>query len=106
MFISTQPFKQLVDDNITVASFISNITSSQFSLLRHQKYPFELLQKYYSEKFDRTHNLYDILYSYQNARIDDTSSLSYKFESKWIFSGRQADALDISIFDIVYVSIR
>lgn len=100
MFISTQPFKQLVDDNITVASFISNITSSQFSLLRHQKYPFELLQKYYSEKFDRTHNLYDILYSYQNARIDDMSALSYEFESKWIFSGRQADALDISIFDI------
>ena len=100
MFISTQPFKQLVDDNITVSSFISNITSSQFSLLRHQKYPFELLQKYYSEKFDRTHNLYDILYSYQNARIDDTSSLSFDFESKWIFSGRQADALDISIFDI------
>jgi len=99
MFISTQPFKQLVDDNITVSSFIENIASSQFSLLRHQKYPFELLQKYYSEHFDRSHNLYDILFSYQNARVDDTP-LSFDFESKWIFSGRQADALDISIFDI------
>lgn len=99
MFISTQPFKQFVDDNITVSSFIENVTSTQFSLLRHQKYPFEMLQKYYSEHFDRTHNLYDILFSYQNARVD-TTPLSFNFESKWIFSGRQADALDISIFDI------
>ncbi len=100
MFISTQSFKQLVDDNIAANSFIENISSSQFSLLRHQKYPFELLQKYYGENFGRKHNLYDILYSYQNARVDTDIKLSFDYESKWVFSGYQADALDISIFDI------
>lgn len=99
MFISTQPFKPMIDENLSVSSFIANINSLQFSLLRHQKYPFELLQKYYSENFDRNHNLYDILFSYQNAAVDKLE-LSFEFETKWIFSGRQADALDISIYDI------
>ncbi len=100
MFISTQGFKQSIDDSISVKSFIENVSSSQFSLLRHQKYPFELLQKTYGEKFGRTQNLYDILFSYQNARVDTDTKLSFEYESKWVFSGAQADCLDISIFDI------
>lgn len=97
MFISTQIFQQKLDDHITVASFLANITSSQFALLRHQKYPLELIQSYYSEHFSRAHNLYDILFSYQNARVDDTP-LSFAYDTKWIFTGHQADALDINIF--------
>ena len=100
MFISTHAFKQFVDDELSLSSLLDNITSSQFSLLRHQKYPLELIQKAYREKFGRKQNLYDILYSYQNARVDTREELSFEYESTWVFSGVQADALDISIFDI------
>ena len=100
MFISTHAFKQFVDGNISIKSFIENISTSQFALLRHQKYPFELIQKTYGEKYGRRQNLYDILFSYQNARVDTKTELSFEYESKWVYSGYQADALDISIFDI------
>ena len=100
MFISTQGFKQFVDDEITAKSFLQNINSTQFSLLRHQKYPFELIQKYYGENYDRKQNLYDILFSYQNARAISNDELPFDYESEWTFSGAQADALAVSVYDI------
>ena len=100
MFISTQGFKQFVDKNISIKSFIENISSTQFSLLRHQKYPLELIQKSYRTSHSKKQNLYDILFSYQNARMNTGENLSFEYEGHWIFTEHQADCLDINIFDI------
>ena len=97
MFIATLPFRQKVDENISVSEFISQIAVNQIGLLRHQKYPYSKIQDYYSQKFARSTNLYDILFSYQNAR---TKNDNIDFESEWIFTGHQSEALAINICDI------
>lgn len=99
MFISTLPFKNKIDDNQSIADYIKDIAVQQIGGLRHQKYPFAELQKYYTKKFGRTSNLYDILFSYQNAKAD-SSNLDFEFESKWIFTNHQVESLVINISDI------
>ena len=99
MFISTLPFKQNINNEQTVAAYIKDITIAQLGALRHQKYPYAELQKYYTAKFGRTNNLYDILFSYQNARAD-LKSLSFDSESKWIYTDHQVESIVINISDI------
>lgn len=98
MFISTLPFKNKIDDNQTIADYIKEIAVMQIGGLRHQKYPYAELQKYYTKKFGRTSNLYDILFSYQNAKAK-ASDLSFEFESRWIFTNHQVESLVINISD-------
>ena len=99
MFISTLPFKQRINSEIPVLKFIKDVTISEFGALRHQRYPYSELQKYYTSKYGRTRNLYDILFSYQNAKADN-SDLKFDFESKWVFTDHQIESLAISISDI------
>ena len=98
MFISTLPFKQAIDNDKTVEDFIKEIAVAQVGLLRHQKYPFADLQKYYSEKFGRTNNLYDILFSFQNARIEP--DISFEVESNWVYTEHQVESLVINVTDV------
>ena len=98
MFISTMPFVQNLDYNDTVSEYIKKITISQIGMLRHQKYPYYELQKYYTQKFGRINNLYDILFSYQNAKTT-FSAPDFNFESKWLHTNHQAESLVISILD-------
>ncbi len=99
MFISTLPFKQNINSEQTVYEYIKEISIAQLGALRHQKYPYAELQKYYTAKFGRTNNLYDILFSYQNARAD-LKSLSFASESKWIYTNHQVESIVINISDI------
>lgn len=99
MFISTLPFKQIINNNKTALEYIKEIAVSQLGALRHQKYPYAELQKYYTAKFKRSNNLYDILFSYQNARAD-LKSLSFDSESKWIYTDHQVESIVINISDI------
>ena len=99
MFISTLPFKQTIDNEQTIEDFIKEISITQVGLLRHQKYPFEELQRYYSEQFGRKNNLYDILFSFQNARIAP-EGIGFEIESKWVYTEHQVESLVINVTDV------
>ncbi|MBQ9279588.1 MAG: amino acid adenylation domain-containing protein [Clostridia bacterium] len=99
MFISTLPFKQKIDFQMPVSKLIKEITISELGALRHQRYPYAELQKYYTAQFGRANNLYDILFSYQNAKADN-QGLDFDFESKWVFTDHQVESIVISISDI------
>jgi len=99
MIISTEPFKIKVESEKKAIDFIKEIMSKQFSILKHQRYPMSDIQKYYNKKFGYSENLYNILYSYQNARVNN-DNFSFKYESKWVFTECQTDLLDINFFDI------
>lgn len=99
MFISTLPFRQKIHPESTAQDYIKDITISELGALRHQRYPYSELQKYYTAKFGRTKNLYDILFSYQNAKADNTG-LAFDFASRWVFTDHQVESLVISISDI------
>ncbi len=98
MFISTLPFKNKIDGNQSISDYTKDIAVMQIGGLRHQKYPYSKLQKYYTKKFGRKSNLYDILFSYQNAKANG-SELSFDFESRWIFTNHQVESLVINISD-------
>jgi hypothetical protein len=91
MFIATLPFRQKINDLISANDFIQEISINQIGLLRHQKYPYSQIQDYYAQKFGRSNNLYDIIFSYQNARTKN-NDFDLDFESEWVFTERQADA--------------
>lgn len=99
MFIATLPFRQKINDSFNVSDFIKDISINQIGLLRHQKYPYSEIQDYYAQNFGRTNNLYDIIFSYQNARTKNTD-FDLDFESEWVFTEHQAESLAINICDI------
>lgn len=99
MFISTLPFREKINPESSASEYIKEITISELGALRHQRYPYAELQRYYTAKFGRTKNLYDILFSYQNAKADNTG-LTFDFASRWVFTDHQIESLVISISDI------
>lgn len=99
MFVSTLPFRLTIDENISAKNLIQKISINQMGLLRHQKYPYSKLQEFYAQKFGRQNNLYDILFSYQNARTKN-NEFNLDYETKWVFSGHQAEALVMNVSDI------
>lgn len=43
MFVSTLPIRMEVDPDCDVLSFVTSIGKEQLSVMRHQKYPYNLL---------------------------------------------------------------
>lgn len=99
MFISTVPFSLNIDDNMNCLDFFNMVSKQEFSIFRHQKYPYDLLLKSIRKKFNVSKNLYDVSISYQNARDNkETSDISYS--TKWMFNNCIVNNLDIHIYDM------
>jgi len=97
MFVSTVPLRIHVKDNINYQNFINSITSEWMSMLRHQRYPYDLLLKDLRKKHKKVDHLYDILLSYQNGKLN--KNIETDFEGRWHASGYQADSLFVHIND-------
>lgn len=97
MFISTVPFRILIDAELDFMSFIQKVIKDWMLLLKHQKYPYELILKEFREKHKIAENLYDIILSYQNTKIDREGEIEYS--SRWHFNGFQQESLNIHIGD-------
>lgn len=95
LFVNTIPFSINIDDSISFREFVSGITQEWMSILRHQRYPYELIKK--SKQDNRGSNeLYEILISYQNAKITKDDGMLQN-EGRWHFNGRQVTPLYIHI---------
>lgn len=98
MFISTVPVRIRLDDRMNFNDFNSEVSKEWMALLRHQKYPYDVLLKEVREKHRSTDNLYDISISYQNAKFHKESQLQ-EYITRWHFNGHQTDSLSIHIND-------
>ena len=99
MFISTIPFRVSVNDNISFAQFLSNISADFLKIFRHQKYPYQYLLEDLRKQDSSLPNLYNIALSYQNARTNAQTSF-VKYESEWVETDYIADDIDIHIYDM------
>ena len=100
MFISTVPIRiGMRDSNMDFKSFYSSISKEWMEILRHQKYPYDLLLKDVREIHKGTEALYDIVLSYQNARFDRHDDDIVEHEGRWHFNGYQKPSLTIHIND-------
>ena len=99
MFISTVPFVVNIVEDESFLTFLKKISSDSMGMLKHQKYPYQLLLEHLRKSNPTIPNLYNILLSYQITNTKSyTSNLSYS--TSWNFNGNCADDIDIHLFDI------
>ena len=99
MFISNVPFKIDIDKDLSFLKFLNATASTQLSIFKHQKYPYDKLLEDIKEKYDISDNLYDMVLSYQNAR-DGQNTSKTNFESKWAFNGHSVNTLEVHFYDL------
>lgn len=81
MFISTVPLTVTVSEEDTIQELMERITDEHTQVFRHQKYPYSMILKYLREKQNFEGNLYDVMFSFQNAEIKT------KTMTKWYCNG-------------------
>lgn len=98
MYISTVPLRINVNDTLNFNTFEKEISRDWMGVLRHQRYPYDVLLKEIREKNSINDNLYDIVLSYQNAKFTKDEHLE-EYETRWHFNGYQTNSLTININD-------
>jgi len=98
MFISTVPIRIKIDDNLDYTSFAEGISKEWMSILRHQRYSYTLLLKKLRQKHKDIDKLYDIVISYQNAKVSKKENVNER-EGRWHFNGYQTESLCLHIND-------
>lgn len=96
MFINTVPFRIDIDENLDFKTFSCQVLGHCAAMLRHQKYPSDMLLKEIRKKFNSSELLFDIVVSYQNTKFD---KYGLDTHSRWHFNGHQTNSLTIHIND-------
>ena len=99
MFISTVPFKTTFMSNESFTDYLNDVSLTQLSIFRHQKYPYDMFLKEIKEKYDFSENLYDLVLSYQNAK-DNKQNSDVSYSTHWIFSKYISNTLEIHFYDM------
>ncbi len=97
MFVSTIPFRMVIDDSIGFVSFASNLAKDTMSHFRHQKYSYQYVLEELRKRDNSLPNLYNIMLSYQITRASDASC---EYSTEWLFNHCSNNDLDIHIYDI------
>ncbi|MCI8397713.1 MAG: AMP-binding protein [Clostridia bacterium] len=97
MFVSTIPFRMVIDDSIGFVSFVSNLAKDTMSHFRHQKYSYQYVLEELRKRDNSLPNLYNIMLSYQITRASDASC---EYSTEWLFNHCSNNDLDIHIYDI------
>ena len=97
MFVSTLPFWCPLDETKGFSQFSETFTEHWYDLLRHQRLPFEQIQRLAGERGMGTDRLFQIALSYQDSRIFTQKSDEAAFSGCWYYSGFQAEQLCIHL---------
>ena len=81
MFNNILPLTIDIDYNETFLDLCKKISHEHYLMFRHQKYPLSNIMKFIHEKHGTDTQLYDIIVSYQNAK------LTTEAETEWVFNG-------------------
>lgn len=98
MFVETLPVALDINGTDNFNDLSKNVTMDMMGVMRHHKYPFELIQEELRHKYNFDDVLYDIVLSYQNAKFLDKNA-EIDFKTRWHFAGYQSNALTIHIND-------
>ena len=98
MFINIIPFFFDIDKSKTFMEYIGSMSQTTISMLRHQRYPYQLMLEDLRKKDSTTPNLYNIVISYQITSTNNGTGFDYT--TRWDFSGHVADDLTIQFLDL------
>ena len=96
MFVNTVPVLFELENDSLFTENLHKISKSIMDIFRHQKFNYGDVLKTIRSEFDFSANLYDVMLSYQNAKI---IGIYDNFESTWYHCGMQIESLQIHIDD-------
>lgn len=97
MFVSTIPMRASVQGSLTFLDFVKQVMADQMKILRHQKYPYNVLMNDLRERDGFTGRLFDISLEYQVMQWQRKENLSFITEP--IFSGSGMNDISIHVKD-------
>lgn len=98
MFINTAPLRIKIEDNIDFISFAKTIAKSSMSMLRYQKYSYQLLLEELRKSNNNLPTLYDVMLSYQVTKANDRES-RIPYEVEWIPSTTISNGIYVHFHD-------
>ncbi|HBP38288.1 MAG TPA: non-ribosomal peptide synthetase [Clostridiales bacterium] len=96
MFISTVPLRIKIDGELSYVEFSRKVDKEWFSVLKHQKYPYDCLIRDVREQNKGVDKLFDLAFSYQNAKIVKNMREAHQ-EARWHFNECQVESLYIHL---------
>lgn len=98
MFINTAPLRIKIQENIDFINFAKNIAQSSMSMLRYQKYSYQLLLEELRKTNNNVPTLYDVMLSYQVTKANDRDS-KVPYEVEWLPTTTISNGIYIHLHD-------
>lgn len=92
------PLRIHISDEMNFDTFVDIVSKEIVAILRHQKYPYDLILKEVRERNKTAVNLFDIVVTYQNSKFLKTENLE-SYVTRWHFNGHQIESLIINLND-------
>lgn len=98
MFVNVVPFRIKINPELEFIEFVRNIAGDTIGMLRHQKYPYQLLLEELRKKDSSIPNLYNIVFSYQLTKANNETE--YNYSTRWAFNKHATDDISIQFLDL------
>ena len=95
MFASTTPFRMKLLPDLDVVSFIREVSKKQMSIVRHQKYPYNILINELRNKNHEINRLFNISIEYQILDWEKKDEFEYMVEP--LFCGHELNELSFHV---------
>jgi amino acid adenylation domain-containing protein/thioester reductase-like protein len=92
------PLRFLIKDDMNFDTFVEIVSKEIVTVLRHQKYPYDLILKHVREEHKTAEGLFDLVVTYQNSKFVKDKGFE-DFSTRWHFSGAQIESLIVNIND-------
>ncbi|TDF92724.1 non-ribosomal peptide synthetase [Paenibacillus piri] len=95
MFVSTLPVRSYVDENMEFISFVSQRMKDQLTLIRHQKYPYNVLVNDLRRRQNDLNKLFGVSLEFQVMQWNQKEHISYLTEP--LFSGHEINDISFHV---------
>lgn len=97
MFVSTVPVRFKFEEDLSFVDLCMQTALNSIQIFKHQKYPYKEIVKGVQDKNSNGENLFNLAFSYQNARADINLD---KYNIDWIFNGHTQEELELHVLDL------
>ncbi len=93
MYVSTMPLILDIDDQQSVEAFCQQLNDEWYTLMKHQKFPFEHIAAMARQHHPERAGLFQIALSWQNGQMIQDPDSPIRFHGRWQYSGCQTEEL-------------
>ena len=97
MFVATLPIRFKFGEDINFIQLCKTTALNSIQIFKHQQYPYQDIVKNARRKNNMGENLFNIAFSYQNARAQIDLE---KYNIDWIFNGHTQEELELHVLDL------